>query len=92
MVTITFEANKNRSIALDEATEIGECTFRSTDDLWTINHTFVDEAYQGQGIARQLVEKIADEARKAGVRLAATCPYAVRLFEQTHDFDDLLAE
>ncbi|GFG47988.1 UNVERIFIED_CONTAM: N-acetyltransferase [Streptococcus canis] len=92
MITITFEADKNRSVAHQELAEIGECTFLHNDDLWVINHTLVDEAYQGQGIARQLVDKVASEARKAGKKLAATCPYAIGLFERTNDYDDLLSD
>ncbi|EHI70752.1 GNAT family N-acetyltransferase [Streptococcus ictaluri] len=92
MVTITFDKSQNRSVAHDMTTEIGECTFVAKGNVWTINHTFVDKAYGGQGIARQLVDKIADHARLEGIKLAATCPYVVNLFDKTSDFDDVLAD
>lgn len=82
MVDIAFDAAGKRAVARDGEKEIGECTFSASDRLWIIDHTQVDAAYGGQGIARRLVDAIVEEARRQGVRLTATCPYAVKVFKE----------
>lgn len=90
MVTISFKADENRSIALDGNKEIGECTYQVSDGVWMINHTFVESEYGGQGIAKQLVEKIVWQAREEKVKVSASCSYAINLFHKTNDYDDVL--
>ena len=58
MIKIVFEKNENRAIAYDSKIKVGECDFEEINDIWNITHTEVDGAYQGQGIARKLVEKL----------------------------------
>lgn len=92
MIDINYKAQEQRSVALDGDREIGECTYLSDGKIWTINHTFVSPEYGGQGIAKSLVERLVAEARQAGVGLAATCSYAVRLFEKTNAYDDVVVK
>lgn len=82
MPDITFERERRRAVARDEGKEIGESTFSTSEKIWIIDHTFVDKAYGGQGIARRLVDAIVAEARQAGIKLTATCPYAAKLFKE----------
>ena len=53
------------------------------------NHTFVDPSLRGQGVARQLVDKLADFARDENLKIHATCPYVVALFEKSTEYDDV---
>lgn len=82
MVDIVFQRDKHRAVALDEGNRIGECTFSDTGKVWIIDHTEVSSEYSGQGIARRLVDTIVYEARKEGIKLAATCPYALKVFKE----------
>ncbi|MEQ9763784.1 GNAT family N-acetyltransferase [Streptococcus sp. ZJ151] len=92
MVTISFKAEEQRSVAHDGSKEIGECTYQVTGEVWNINHTFVDSEYGGQGIAKKLVEKIIWQAREANVNVSASCSYAINLFNKTNDYDDVLVD
>lgn len=89
MIEVKFEREKNRSAAYDNGAEIGECTFSSSDKIWIIDHTFVDSIYGGQGIARKLVDAVVDAARSEGVKLSATCPYAIKVFKEDK-YSDIL--
>ena len=89
-ITILFDVANNRSLAKDGEKEIGQATFSRSDNTWIIDHTFVDDRYRGQSIAKKLVDKIAEEARNQGVKLGATCPYAKRLFESKDEYRDLV--
>ncbi len=53
------------------------------------NHTFVDPSLRGQGVARQLVNRLADFARDEHLKIHPTCPYVVALFEKSTEYDDV---
>lgn len=81
MIEITFNKEENRAIAMDGNKIIGECVFLETNDTWNIVHTEVDRSYQGQGIARKLVESVIENAKNEGKKLVADCSYAKRMIE-----------
>ena len=73
MIKIVFEKNENRAVAYDSNIKVGECDFEEINDIWNITHTEVDSAYQGQGIARKLVENVIENSRKFHKKIEATC-------------------
>lgn len=80
MIKINFEENK--SVAYDDNKQVGECDFIEKGDTWNIVHTEVDDAYQGQGIARKLVECIIENSKKYNKKLIADCSYAKIVLER----------
>lgn len=80
MIEIKFESNK--SVAYDEDKKIGECVFIESQNSWNIIHTEVDSSYQGQGIARKLVECIIGMAKNQNKKLVADCSYAKKVIEK----------
>ena len=58
MVEIKFEKENNKSVAYDNKMAIGECVFIENGEYWNIDHIEVSRLYQGQEIARKLVEKV----------------------------------
>ena len=80
MIKIKFEDNK--SVAYEEDKKIGECVFIESDNSWNIIHTEVDSSYQGQGIARRLVECIIVMAKNQNKKLVADCSYARKVIEK----------
>ena len=81
MIEIKFDLNNNKSIAYDENIQIGECDYIESQESWNIIHTEVDKSYQGQGIARKLVEIIIENAKKHNKELIAECSYAKKLIK-----------
>ena len=69
MIEIKFDKNNNKSIAYDVDTKIGECEFIENNETWNIIHTEVNKLYQGQGIAKKLVENIIENAQKNNKKL-----------------------
>ncbi len=90
MIEIKFEDDKNRAAIYDGAEEIGYCTFSRSEKIWIIDHTCVSSAYGGQGLARKVVDKIIDTARERGIKIAATCPYALKVLKD-EQYKDILA-
>lgn len=81
MIEIKFDKNNNKSIAYDNDIKIGECEFIELEEVWNIIHTEVSKLYQGQGIARRLVESIAENAKQYNKSLIAECSYAKKVIE-----------
>ena len=81
MVDIKFDENNKKSIAYDNNIQIGECDFIEQGESWNIVHTEVNNNYQGQGIARKLVECIIENAHKYNKKLIADCSYAKKVIE-----------
>lgn len=88
-IKITFDEENNQSLAFDGDKNIGECQFMEGDGSWLIVHTGVREGYEGQGIAKKLVDKVVEEARARGLKMQATCPYAKKLFESRDEYKDV---
>ncbi len=57
----------------------GECEYQEKDNKWYIVHTGVREEYGGRGIAKLLVLKIIEEARKRNIKLVPICSYAQKV-------------
>lgn len=62
----------------------------SGKDKMTIIHTEVNEAYEGKGLGRQLVQAAVEYARKEKMKIVPLCSYAKKVFEKTPAFGDVL--
>lgn len=82
MIEIKFEKENNKAVAYDNKTTIGECVFIENGEYWNIVHTEVSSLYQGQGIARKLVEKVIENAKLYDRKIIADCSYAKRIIER----------
>lgn len=72
---------KERIAFLDEEKKlVGEVAFPTIDGVVQITHTFVDEAYRGQGIAGKLLDALVSELRKRGEKALPVCAYSVGYF------------
>ena len=80
MIEIKFEGSC--SAAYDGDKKIGECVFLEKENTWNIIHTEVDSLYQGQGIARKLVESVIAMAKNQDKKLVADCSYAKKIIEK----------
>lgn len=90
MIEIFYEKANNRSAAYDGDKIVGEATYIIVDGKWELNHTFVDKEYGGQGIAKKLIKKLADEARIERVKVIPVCSFAQKEFAQNEEYQDLL--
>lgn len=81
MIRIEFDIKQKRAIAYDDEILVGECTFEENGNVWNINHTFVNGNYQGQGIAKALVNKVIENSAKENKKIIADCSYAAKIIE-----------
>ena len=81
MIRIEFDTKNNKSIAFDEKKIVGVCEYIAKENTWNIVHTEIDKNYQGQGIAKKLVECVIEEAKKNNKKLIADCSYAAKVIK-----------
>ena len=82
MIEIKFNRGQKQAIAYDNSIKIGECDYIESEEGWNIVHTEVNKSYQGQGIARKLVECIMQNAKSNNKKISAQCSYAKKIIEK----------
>lgn len=61
-----------------------------SDHLMVIHHTEVDDALQGQGIGRKLLEALVNYVRKEHIKVVPLCPFANATFQKVREWQDVL--
>lgn len=93
---MNFDHTKTEKGGQLEATEngksAGEIVYSSKEDNQIIiEHTEVDPGFQGQGVGKKLVGKVAEYARENNLKIVPECSYARKVMERTPEFEDVLA-
>lgn len=55
------------------------------------DHTFVDESLRGQGVSKKLLDALAAHAAAQGWRIRAVCPFVVKWFARSAEYDGVKA-
>lgn len=84
MIEIKFIKEENRAVVYDNKIEIGECEFIESENIWNIIHTKVDSKYQGQGIAKKLVENVIENSKIYNKNVVAECSYAKKVIDSNN--------
>jgi predicted GNAT family acetyltransferase len=63
---------------------------RPTAAVMKVNHTLVDKAHRGQGLAQQLYHAMIQFARDHQRKVIPVCPFVVTMFERNPGDMDLL--
>ena len=69
----------NKVVVYNNNEIIGYCEYEQLNNIWNIIHTKVNSNYQGQGIAKNLVEKVVEKANKNNITITADCSYAKKI-------------
>ncbi len=59
------------------------------ENAFIIDHTFVDESLRGQKVGDKLVAAAVEYARENGLKIYATCPFALRVLTNTPEYHDV---
>lgn len=70
----------------------GYASYTTVDGVRVFDHTVVDPAFQGRGLAGVLVDRAIADVTAQGGRFAATCSYVVRWLDRHHDYDAALVD
>ena len=71
--------------------EAGRMTYTwAGEDRFIIDHTEVEEAYNGKGVGKEMLIKAVEFAREKGIKILPLCPFAKSVFDKTAEFRDVL--
>ena len=71
---------------------VGKMTYtRAGDAEIIVDHTETDDSIRGMGGGMRLFEAMVGWARESGVKVRATCPFTLAMFERHPETHDVLA-
>lgn len=85
--------NKQRGYfaAIKKGRDAGLMTYVYADtNRFIIDHTEVNEEFNGQGVGKALVEESIKYARENGLKIIPLCPFVKAMFKRYPSFDDVL--
>lgn len=86
------KGKKGRFVIYENEELAGEMTYTwAGKDKFIIDHTGVDEKFNGKGFAKKLVMAGVDFARKNNLKIIPLCPYAKGRFDKDESIRDVLA-
>lgn len=76
---------------VDDGERLGKITYDDVDgDRFVVDWVEVEPEYRGQGLARRLIDRIANFARDRGVMIRPTCGVTRSVMERHAEFADVL--
>ncbi|MCD8139831.1 MAG: N-acetyltransferase [Planctomycetaceae bacterium] len=79
---IEHDQDGGRFVAFGDDGEMGEIAYSQREgDLWA-THTHVDNRYRGHGVATELLDALADYARRERKKIVPICSFVAGEFER----------
>ncbi|MEO7978806.1 GNAT family N-acetyltransferase [Flavobacterium sp.] len=77
--------------AVEDGKKAGKMTYTWAGDAkFIIDHTEVNEEFNGKGVGKKLVMTAIDYARNNGLKIIPLCPFAKSVFDKTEEIRDVL--
>ncbi|MDR6160301.1 MULTISPECIES: GNAT family N-acetyltransferase [Chryseobacterium] len=93
MIEVTHNNNeKNGNFeAFIDGNRAGLMTYTwAGEERFIIDHTEVEEAYNGKGVGKEMLLAAVDFARKNGKTIIPLCPFAKATFQKHEELQDVL--
>lgn len=90
-VEITHNLDSQRYEITVDGERAGFVDAREEGNTVVFPHTLIQEKFEGQGLARQLVIFALDDVRARGKLVVPHCSYVKRFIERNAEYQDLLA-
>ncbi|MFD1418949.1 GNAT family N-acetyltransferase [Companilactobacillus keshanensis] len=88
-----IKSETNRFYIEENDILVGEVGITQIDDLTiSIDHTFVNENYRGQGLAKKLLDSALEYAKLYDLKVVPVCSYAKATFKNTPGIQYLLTK
>ena len=77
--------------ALEDGKQAGMMTYTwAGDSKFIIDHTEVNEEFNGKGVGKKLVMAAVDYARTNNIKIIPLCPFAKSVFDKVAEIRDVL--
>lgn len=90
---VSLEVNDKNGyfhIDIDSKTEAKMTFIFAGSDKIIIDHTEVNEGYNGKGFGKMMVEKAVAFAREKNIKIIPLCPFAKKVFDKNPEYSDVL--
>ncbi len=89
-----FQTSKERSwLEEEDGTMVGYIDHPEVrPGVVNYEHTIVEDAYSGRGIAGELTKAAADQLRKDGIKAELSCSYSIKWFAKHPEYADVLSD
>jgi predicted GNAT family acetyltransferase len=84
------DAERGRYVLEDGGREVARTEYQDRQNRLLFIHTEVDPAYEGNGLAGQLVGQALDDVRRLGRTIVPLCAYVRGWIERHPEYDDLV--
>ncbi|GAM13051.1 GNAT family N-acetyltransferase [Mesobacillus selenatarsenatis] len=93
-MSFNYAEEDGRFVAKDsDGLEVGEVTYtRDGNKFLVINHTGVDPANRGQGVAEELVRQVVEKAKNEDLKVEPICSFAQKEFERKPEYKEVLKQ
>jgi len=77
--------------ATEDGKEAGKMTYTwAGDSKFIIDHTEVNEEFNGKGVGKELLMATVDYARNNNLKIIPLCPFAKSVFDKKEEIRDVL--
>jgi predicted GNAT family acetyltransferase len=77
--------------AIEDGKEAGKMTYTwAGDSKFIIDHTEVNEGFNGKGVGKKLVMAAVEYARTNNLKIIPLCPFAKSVFDKVEEIRDVL--
>ena len=92
-VRVTDNPDQQRYEAFaDDGRLAGYVTYRLRPGLITLDHTEVDDEFEGEGVGSRLVSAVLDDARRRELVVHPVCPFVNSYIDRHREYVDLVPE
>jgi hypothetical protein len=70
----------------------GRLLYRQRPGLLALNHTEIDDRFEGQGLGGRLISFALDDAREHGLAVLPFCPFVNAYIQRHRNYVDLVPE
>ncbi|KLT69834.1 MULTISPECIES: GNAT family N-acetyltransferase [Flavobacterium] len=85
------EGRKGYFEAVEDGKQAGKMTYSwAGDTKFIIDHTEVNEEFNGKGVGKKMVMAAVEYARANDFKIIPLCPFAKSVFDRTADIHDVL--
>lgn len=82
---------KGEFVATLDGKKAGLMTYSwAGDEKIIIDHTEVQQAFNGKGVGKELVYKAVEFAREKNLKILPLCPFAAAMFKKNEEIRDVL--
>ncbi|PRX54831.1 GNAT family N-acetyltransferase [Flagellimonas meridianipacifica] len=90
-IEIKERESKGFAIARENGQKAGLMSYSiPASNFIIVDHTEVEEAFQGKGVGKQILYKVVEMAREKDLKILPLCPFANAMFKKLEDIQDVL--